>query len=185
MTDMEEPLGVPAPTVGMKVAQGTPTSTADPAGRLGAEAEQGERIELDLHLLSELAPFMSRETVDRIFEMACVGEADPDCLVELTGRSRRPAPFCVHPCYRHGQCANRIDYSGHSDYGKKWAEGKSMATRRPSGGAHLGIRIYAAMKRAEIARGRGLWSTGFTRESSSQSLELGVIRSAEPTVTKM
>lgn len=46
-------------------------------------AIEGEKVELNIELLSQLAPFMSRETLDRAFEKACVGEIDPCCLVGL------------------------------------------------------------------------------------------------------
>jgi len=67
----------------MCAVQGTSASATHRAEHTDTEAVRGVGAELDLDLLTDLAPFMSREAIDRIFEMACVGEVDPDCLVDL------------------------------------------------------------------------------------------------------
>lgn len=55
----------------------------DPQSDSSSIARGTKQGRLDLNMLSELAPFMSRETVDRIFEKACAGEVNADQIMKL------------------------------------------------------------------------------------------------------
>lgn len=81
--DQGESREEPAAVAEADADQSSSTSASAPAEHTSAEPRSSAGAEVDLSLLSDLAPFMSREAVDRIFDMACVGEVDPDCLVDL------------------------------------------------------------------------------------------------------
>lgn len=69
----------PAGSDGNLAVSGTKPACSD-----GSVSAGGTRpVGFDLGMLAGLAPFMSRETVDRIFEKACAGEVDADQVMSL------------------------------------------------------------------------------------------------------